>query len=82
MKFRNFLLLFMFLSISLILENSHILVGIYFIFLKSLPRSNLKGFPYEISRKRSRKKLSSKTNFSSFLQISCSNFRLKRCERP
>ena len=51
-------------------KNSHILAGIYFIFPENCPRPNLKV-------------LSSRTNFSTDLQLSwqlsCTNFRLKLC---
>ena len=40
---QNFLLLFMSLLTALIVKNSHILAGIYFLFLKKRPRPNLKG---------------------------------------
>ena len=45
---QNFLLLFMSLLRALIVKNSHILAGIYFIFLKKRSRPNLKGFQYQI----------------------------------
>ena len=66
---------------AFIVKNSHILAEILFIFLKKGPRTNLKDFQYQIWTlvKRSEKLLSSKTNFSTFLQISCSNFKLKLC---
>ena len=68
---------------SLIVKSSHVLAGIYFIFPKSRPRKNLKGFQYQIwtSLKRLGNKLSSKTNLNAFHQISSSNFRLKLCQR-
>ena len=68
---------------AFIVKNSPNLAGIYFIFLKANPRPNLKDFQYQIWTlvKRSEKTLSSKTNFSTFLKISCSNFRLKLCHR-
>ena len=58
---------------AFIVKNSHILAGIYFIFLKKGPGPNSKGFQCQIwtSVKRSEKQLSSKTNFSALLQISC-----------
>ena len=40
--------LFMFLSTHLIVKNSRILAGIYFIFLKERPRQNVKGFQYQV----------------------------------
>ena len=54
----------------LIVKNCLILAGIYLTFLNTCPR--LKGFQYILltSVKRSGKLLSSKTNFSTFLQIS------------
>ena len=66
-----------------IFKNSHGLAKIYFIFSKTHPKSNFKGFKYQIwtSVKRSEKKLSSKTNFITSLQICYSNFRLKLCWR-
>ena len=69
---------------ALIVKSNHILAVIYFIFLKIRATPNLKGFQYQIctSAKRSGKQLSSKTYCSAFLQISCSNFRLKLCQRP
>ena len=38
----------MFLLAAVIVKNSHILSGGYFIFLKKRPRTNLKGFQYKI----------------------------------
>ena len=72
------------LLLALILEQNHILGGIYFTFREKHPRPNLKGFQYQIwtSVKISGKWLSSKTNFSAFLQISCSNISLKLCQTP
>ena len=54
-----------------VLENSHILAGIYFIFLKKRPRPNSKVCQYQIwtSVKRLKKKLASKTNFSTFCNL-------------
>ena len=56
---------------------------IYFIFLKERPRLNSKVLQYQIwtSVKRRKKYLSNETNFSVFLQLSRSNFRLKLCYR-
>ena len=53
---------------ALIVGNSHILVEIYFIFLKKGARPNFKGFQCQIwtSVKRLGKQLSSKKNFSIF----------------
>ena len=64
-----------------IVKNSHILAEIYFIVLKKYSGPNLKVFQYRIwtSGKRSEKELSSKAKFSTFLQLSCSNFRMKLC---
>ena len=69
---------------ALIAKNKRTLAGIYLIFLEKHLRTNLKGIQYQIwtSVKRSRKYLSSNNNFSALLQISCSNFRLKLCQRP
>ena len=48
-----------------VFKNSQVLAEIYFISLKKQPRSNFKGFQYQIwtSVKRWKKYLSSKTNF-------------------
>ena len=62
-----------------IFKNSHVVVEIYFIFLKTRPRSNFKGFQYLnwTLVKRPEKYLLSKTNFIISLQINYSNFRSK-----
>ena len=62
-------------------ESSNFVAEIYFMFLKTHPKSNFKCFQYQISTsmKRSKKKFSSKTNFITSLLISYSNFRLKLC---
>ena len=81
---QNFLLLFIPLLTALIVKNSNILADIYFIFRQKHRRLNLEGFHSQIwtSVKRSGKYLSSNTNLSTFLHISCSNFKLKLCQRP
>ena len=56
---------------ALIVKNSHVLAGIYFICLKERTIPNLK------SIKRTGKHFSSKTYFKAFLAISCSNFKLQ-----
>ena len=71
---------------AVIVKNSQILAGIYLNFLLKKNRSYTKierlSIPnLDISEKRSEKQLSSKTNFCTFLQISCSNFWLKLCQR-
>ena len=65
---QNFLLLSMSLLNAPIARKSHILVGIYFVFLKENPIPNMKIFWYRIwtSVKGSEKYLSSKTKFSKF----------------
>ena len=45
---QNFLLLFISLLTALTIKNSHIVAGIYFIFLNKLPRPNLKDFQYQM----------------------------------
>ena len=45
---QNILLILMFLWTALIAKNIHILAGNFFIFVKSCPRLNLKGFQYQI----------------------------------
>ena len=84
MTFCKILFCFLFLLTALIVGSSHIFAGIYNIFLKKRPAPNLKSFRYQIqtSVKRSGKQLSSKKNFTAFLHISCSNFRLKLCQKP
>ena len=53
------------LLITLVVKNSHILAGIYFVFQKQRPTPNLKAIQYQIWTlvKRSAKKLSRKTGF-------------------
>ena len=60
-------------------KNSHILAEKYFIFLKKCPTPNLQVFEHKIwiFVCTSKKSLPSKTNFSTFLQLSCSSFWLK-----
>ena len=67
---QTFVFLFMFLLTAPIVRNSHILAGIYFIFLKKRPGPNLKVFRYQIqtSVKRLVRQLSSKLKFSTFTQ--------------
>ena len=45
---KKFLLHFVSLLTALILKNCHILAGVHCIFIKQCPRSNLKGFQYQI----------------------------------
>ena len=80
----NFLSLFMSLLTALIFKKFNVLAEFYFIFPKEHPRLNLKSFQCQIwtSVKRSWEYLSSKTNLSTFLHFSCSEFRLKLCQRP
>ena len=68
---QNFILLFIPLLTAFVVKNSHILAGIYFIFLKNGPIPNLQGFQYQIWTlvKRSQKQLSSKTYFSTFCKL-------------
>ena len=67
-------------------KNSHILAGIYFIFLEKVPDQTRKSFYTKFGPQRIRKlkhigkqekQLSRKTNFSTFLLLSCFKFRLK-----
>ena len=73
----------MFLLTAPVIINSHILSGIYFIFLRKCPGRKVKVFQYHIwtsvKRSEKKKKLSSKTSFSTPLQLSCSNSGLKLC---
>ena len=59
-----------FLTVQII-KKSHILAGIYLIFLKKPPTPNLKVLQYQIwtSAKRPNKNLSCKVNFNTFSQI-------------
>ena len=45
---KNFLLLFTSVLTAIIAKSSHILAGNFIIFLKKLPRRNLKDFQYQI----------------------------------
>ena len=74
---KYFLLHFMSSLRAAIFENCHFAAEIYFIFLKTHPRSNFKCFQCQIwtSVKRLEKQLLSKTNFINSLQISYSNSR-------
>ena len=78
-----FFIFFLSLLTALILQSSPILARIYITFLKNYCILKLKGFQFQIwsSVKRLVKYLLSKTNFSTFLHISCSSFRLKLCQR-
>ena len=78
---RNFILRVMSLLAAPIVQMTHVLARINFIFLEKRPGPNLKVFQNRIwtSAKRLEKKFSSKTKFTTFLQISSSNFRLKKC---
>ena len=71
------------LTALIVEKTSHTLAGIYFIILRKHPRPNLKGFQNQIwtSITKSGKKLVSKASFSAFLEMNCSNFRLKLCQR-
>ena len=65
-----------------IVKSSHILTRIYS-FSKKRSKVNFKVFYYHISISviRTEKQLSSKTNFSTFLQLNCSKFMQRMCER-
>ena len=76
---KNLLLHFMSLLIVPIFKNSHAVVEIYFIFLKTRPKSNFKDFQFLnwTLVKRPEKYLLSKTNFIISLQTNYSNFQSK-----
>ena len=79
---QNFLLLFMPSLTAEIVKNSHILAGIYFIFLKNDLDKTFKEsllIPNQTSVKRSEEQLSSRTKFNTFWGLSFSIFRLKLC---
>ena len=78
----NFLLLFMFLLTSKFVRNSHIEVRIFFIFLKNILKQTSNSFNTKFQPPWKDWKSSYKVNFRTFLPLSCSNFRLKQCERP
>ena len=82
-NFFCFLFFMSFLTVPVV-KNSHMQTGIYFISLKKRPKTHLKVFQCQISTliKRLEKQLLSKTNASTFLRLSCSNFGLKLCKRP
>ena len=63
---------------TLIVKNSHIAAGTYFIFLKKTSSTKLKMLSIPSSGKGEKiGKVVIKINFSAFLQIDSSNFRLK-----
>ena len=65
----------------LFVRNSHILTEIYFIFLIRYSTPNLEKVSIPRLGLILKKWLSSKTNFSTFLQIICFNFMLNLCQR-
>ena len=77
---QNFILLFMSILTAPVVEKSFFGWNLLYLSKKG-PRPNLKSFQYRIwtSGKISKTQLSCKTNFSTFLQISCLNFSLKLC---
>ena len=77
---QNFLSVCMSLWTALIVINSHILAGIYWIFQKKLPRLILHKILTSV--KRLEKQSSSQTNINTFSHISVCHFRLKLCQRP
>ena len=69
------------LGTATVFKNSNVLTVIHLAFLRKDTGVNVKVFRYRIwtSVKRSEKYLSSKTQFTTFLQVSRSSFRLKLC---
>ena len=76
---QNFRLLFISLLIAQIVQNSHTLTRICFSLFEKSPETNLKAFQHRTwtSIDRLEKQLLNKTKFSTFLQLSCSNGKLK-----
>ena len=67
---------YIFINSSSCSKQYFFLTGIYFVFVKNVIEQTSKALNSWTSVKKSGKKLSNKTNFSTFLQTSCSNFRL------
>ena len=65
-------------TIFIFLFMSLLRAGIYFMFLKNVLKQSWKSFNTKF---RLQWKLASKANFSTFLLLSCSNFKLKLCKR-
>ena len=85
---QNFISLFLFWLAAPIVKNLCWYLGSnlgwYLLYLsKKCPKTNLKFLQYQILTlvKRSEKQLPSKANFSLFLLLTCSNFRLKLWDR-
>ena len=64
--------------------NSRISGKICFICFKKLTKINFKNFYKQVwtSVKKLQKQLKSKVTFRTFLELNCSNFRTKLCEKP
>ena len=66
-------------TIFIFLFMSLLRAGIYFMFLKNVLKQSWKSFNTKFRLQW--KELASKANFSTFLLLSCSNFKLKLCKR-
>ena len=75
---QNFLLIIISLLAAPVVKKTHIESKIYLAFVKKHSKTNLKVYSYKIPTKvkRLEKQLSSKANFSRFLSLFKSNFRL------
>ena len=71
----------MFLLTALIVKNSHVLAGIYFIFLKTLwTKLKSRSIPILDLTEKIGKVVIKSDKFYLFLQLSVSNLKLKLCE--
>ena len=68
---------------ALIVENIHILAGIYITILKNVLNQTWKAFNTDLNLcEKIRKVVLKKGLFRAFLQINCSKSRLKLCQKP
>ena len=81
---QNFFSFFMSLFRALIAKNSYILSWIYFIFLKNVVDQTWKAFNTKFGPQCKDRESSYQVRqtLALFLHISCSNFKLKLCQRP
>ena len=81
---KNSFLFFMSLLTALISKNSHTLTAVYFTVLRKTSQTKLEKLSIsnlDLNLKIGKLVISSMKNSSIFLQISCSNFGLKLCQR-
>ena len=82
---QNFLLLFMLLLTTAFVKNSHIKARNFLTFVENVLKQTWNSFNTKFQTQlkdcESRKQLSRKRNFRTFLSINCSNFRFKQDEK-